>query len=130
MYLYPHLRDDQSIYLDIWALNGENFFLDCQHGTDCNGSKLLSAWNVQYSFNLANLQGKLTLTLPGVPSFKYSTQIKYGERSWNRTVYSDEQLVYERNWNYEYRKDASRDLALNYDFVGKTADGYGYSLYE
>ena len=52
---YPVLRDDRSLYIDVFADEGGDFlYIDCQHSFDeCTDRQSLNAWTVEWEIDLA-----------------------------------------------------------------------------
>lgn len=133
--VHPGLREDLSVFFNVYSSSGEDSFIDCRHEMEsCEGSVDIGIWKLDYSIELENYDVIFDFTIPQVDSFRFLSHVNFMERAWNGTLYSKDTEVFSKTWDYTRRSDQEegtyRNVALDYDFEGMTNDGYEYNLEE
>lgn len=84
---YPGLRDDLSVFFDVYSNYGDYHEIDCRHDMDsCYDSFDLSIWKVTYAITLETYEVYIDFSIPQVDSFLFRSYIQFMDRAWSSTL--------------------------------------------
>jgi len=85
---YPGLREDLSVFFNVYSNNGDYHFIDCRHEMEsCRESFDLSIWKIDWTIKLETFEVWLDFSIPQVDSFRFKSYVQFMDRAWSSTLY-------------------------------------------
>ena len=114
--------EDGSVFFDFYTEAGSNQEVECD--TMCEGTEYLDEWDISYMIDIEEQLAELTYHSRALPDVRMEQSIDFGAQVWNRTLYVDEEPVFNKTWNFEPLGASGGNMTFEYTMEAATSDSF------